>query len=227
MTTFKVVHSRQAIIIIQCYICFIVDCENHVYTSFQYIEKVIILLYTEATHADALQTLKNTPPLVELVLLRSKDGNEGLLAKALKQNVKLRGRPASMFLPATNEDEREVMLVKATHSLDLNANEDEDKNTKAKKNQNDVISQRTQSFGGFSTFQKQNEEEIAELKKISVSKSKSLESRSDHVDEMETVEIVLEKTGGKGLGIGVTGGANTKIKDGMTVSSLLYLKGLY
>ena len=214
--------SRQAIIVIQSCICFIIECEHHVYTSFQYIEEIIILLYTDATHADALQALKNTPPLVELVLLRSKDGNEGLLNKAVKQNVKLRGRPASMFLPATNEDEREVMLVKATHSLDLNANEDEDKNTIAKKNQSDIISPRTKSFGGFSTFQKQHEEDMAELKKISVPKNNSLESGSDHVDEMETVEIVLEKTGGKGLGIGVTGGANTKIKDGMTVSIVLY-----
>lgn len=142
--------------------------------------------------------------MVELVLLRAKDGNSALLNKATKASV---ARSLSANMPTTDENEKETILVKPTYSLDADGSE----------GVNEEIRRKTFS-GGFSTFQKSNDIETPDNQgNISVTRKRSAEKEETRIVEWETIEILLEKTSGKGLGIGVTGGPKSRITDGMTV----------
>lgn len=195
-----------------------------------------MFMFTGTTHTEALQILKNTPPLVELVLSRSKDGNSTLLSQALKSPAKKPNRPASSLIPRYNSEDvgkasKDVMLLKSNKSVDLSINQDENKNVTLT-SRLDSPNLRTKSFGGLSTFQRQNlnasvndfknttsvTNSVPAPNNIAPAKKVSFQSEEIEVEEWHTMEIALEKVEGKGLGIGVTGGANTKIIDGMTVS---------
>jgi len=173
---------------------------------------------TGSTHVEALQCLKNTPPLVELVLQRSKDGNESLLSKAAKPAL---SKAASMNGSSGDETEKEVILVKPSQALDKNNAEREDSNLTLKSRHNGKVS-RPKTVGGFSTFQKNVDDELSSKKQ-----EKGSATRRDAAVEDEekfvwdTIEIGLEKSSGKGLGIGVTGGPKSRIADGMTVRKLV------
>ncbi|XP_065060168.1 uncharacterized protein LOC135687522 isoform X2 [Rhopilema esculentum] len=168
---------------------------------------------TDATHADALQSLKNTPPLVELVLLRSKDGNKAVLEKAMKPTL---SKPNVIAKPL-KEEQKEVILLKPTHSLEVNTDVEDGRNMTLSSKQSEAVKQRN-SFGPFSTFQKQLDDEAPDQR---ITASRAALNKRPSIEKWDNIEIVLEKTSGKGLGIGVTGGSRTKIAEGMTVRKLV------
>ena len=56
-----------------------------------------------------------------------------------------------------------------------------------------------------------------------IKKTKSVVADTEEYEEWETFEVELIKGGGRGLGIGVTGGPNSKVEDGIVVSLTLIL----
>eukprot|EP00794_Sanderia_malayensis_P009948 gene9948-10968_t len=182
------------------------------------------------THADALQILKNTPPLVELEISRSKDGNKDLLAKSSKPPVAKRPAPPvspyNYNQPEVDKMSKEVLLLKTSKSLDLSV-ENEGQNFPLNGHVDSPLLNggRTKSFGGISTFQKQQKlnGENDGIVVSSTPKRISSSAQDDDVEfeKWETIEIGLRKVPGKGLGIGVTGGPKTEIVEGMTVRKLV------
>ena len=159
--------------------------------------------------------MKNTPPLVELVLLRASDGNRSLLAKATKPAL---SKSSSINSGSSDEPEKEVILLKPSHGLDVNNDELEDANLTLKSYLSDKAV-RPKSIGGFSTFQKSADGNLLSRNQLESPKGRKNAGMADVKKvEWDTIEIALEKSGGKGLGIGVTGGPKSKIVDGMTVS---------
>ena len=148
------------------------------------------------------------------MLLRSSDGNKSLLAKAAKPLLR---KSVSAHAASENETEKDTILLKPSQSLDVNILENEDASFTFNSRQNEV-NIRTKSFGGFSTFQKNAEEEpmSREVKQVAARK-RNMEREDEKIIEWDTIEIALEKSSGKGLGIGVTGGPKSRIANGMTV----------
>ena len=100
----------------------------------------------------------------------------------------------------------------------MNHPEHEDTNITLKSCHNDKDI-RSKSFGGISTFQKVVDREMSSKKPDHTPARKQRAEKEDVKKiEWDTIEIALEKSSGKGLGIGVTGGPKSKIIDGMTVS---------
>ena len=124
----------------------------------------------------------------------------------------------SAKVPSKSKDDNDVILFKPSQSLDIDtcANEATDF---AFKSQNEAVHSRAKTFGGFSTFQGIIGSELLNKEaRIATPQNESIERRDAMVVEWQTIEITLKKTGGKGLGIGVTGGPKSEIADGMVVS---------
>ncbi len=150
------------------------------------------------------------------------------MEKLAKQPAKKALRPVSSYSPSYDTGEvsktsKEVLVVRGAKSVDLSVTEDENMNLSLG-NRMDSPFLRTKSFGSTSTFGKQEE---LTGPQSSTPKRKVSEDSDMEFEKWDTFEVTLTKVAGKGLGIGVTGGASTKIVDGMTVSGRPSYKNLF